>query len=619
MSRDLRVVITGDTRSLERAYSRAGKATSSFGSRLKSVAGPALLGFGAAALGAGAKMISMASDAAEVDSKMQVTFGRQLPGLKKNLDTFAEATGASRYQLRQQAADLGALLRPLTANQAETAKMSAEFVKLATDLGSFNNVPTDEALESIRAGLVGEAEPLRRFGVLLNEAAVKAEGLRLGLVKGKEEMTEQEKVQARASLIMKQTALAQGDATRTAGSMANQMKELRNRVSDAATEIGMKLMPVALQLVTWINDNMPRIEAAIGEAAQAIGDGLEIARAAFERLQPHIEAALRIIEGFVQVVKGILTGDWGLVWEGVKNVVGGAVDAIRAQLGLLKAGIAHFAATALEPFKAAFSAAKNWAGARVDDIVTFFSNLPGRIAGTLEALAETALNPFRAAFTAARNWVGARVDDIAGFFTKLPGRVAATLVPLIENALDPFRAAFRAAASAIVEAWEEVVDVLELVKDGVKWLGTKAGAMLEAGVDAITKVANTIAKAFGPLRDVLGAIVGAVRWLIENIPKIPTPSLPSLPDVPGIPGLAEGGIVTRPTLALIGEAGPEAVVPLRESGRLGPLGGPNITINLNGTVLGADKRRIAEEIALEVDAALRRHTRGGGRLAALTT
>jgi phage-related minor tail protein len=47
----------------------------------------------------------------------------------------------------------------------------------------------------------------------------------------------------------------------------------------------------------------------------------------------------------------------------------------------------------------------------------------------------------------------------------------------------------------------------------------------------------------------------------------------------GIPALADGGIVTGPTLALIGEAGPEAVVPLD---RMGSMGGNNVTINVNG-------------------------------------
>jgi hypothetical protein len=50
-------------------------------------------------------------------------------------------------------------------------------------------------------------------------------------------------------------------------------------------------------------------------------------------------------------------------------------------------------------------------------------------------------------------------------------------------------------------------------------------------------------------------------------------------ELKGIPAMATGGIVTGPTLALIGEAGPEAVVPLD---RMGSMGGNNVTINVNG-------------------------------------
>jgi len=53
-------------------------------------------------------------------------------------------------------------------------------------------------------------------------------------------------------------------------------------------------------------------------------------------------------------------------------------------------------------------------------------------------------------------------------------------------------------------------------------------------------------------------------------------------DVPNIPMLAAGGIVTSPTLAMIGEAGPEAVVPLSRAGEFGMGGGGNVTINVNG-------------------------------------
>jgi hypothetical protein len=51
-------------------------------------------------------------------------------------------------------------------------------------------------------------------------------------------------------------------------------------------------------------------------------------------------------------------------------------------------------------------------------------------------------------------------------------------------------------------------------------------------------------------------------------------------DVPDIPLLANGGIVTSPTLAMVGEAGPEAVIPLDRLGAMGA--GGNVTINVNG-------------------------------------
>ena len=57
-----------------------------------------------------------------------------------------------------------------------------------------------------------------------------------------------------------------------------------------------------------------------------------------------------------------------------------------------------------------------------------------------------------------------------------------------------------------------------------------------------------------------------------------------------VPGLAHGGIVTRPTLAMIGEAGPEAVIPLSRSRGMG-----GITVNIEN-VNGLDPDSVAEAL-----------------------
>ena len=76
-----------------------------------------------------------------------------------------------------------------------------------------------------------------------------------------------------------------------------------------------------------------------------------------------------------------------------------------------------------------------------------------------------------------------------------------------------------------------------------------------------------------------------------------------MPQIPEIPSLAKGGIVNRPTLAMLGESGPEAVIPLGR-GR----GGAGMTINLviNGDVNGFD------DFQQKVTSVIRDAVLGGG-------
>lgn len=78
--------------------------------------------------------------------------------------------------------------------------------------------------------------------------------------------------------------------------------------------------------------------------------------------------------------------------------------------------------------------------------------------------------------------------------------------------------------------------------------------------------------------------------------------------------LAEGGIVTGPTLAMIGEAGPEAVIPLSGSNAGMGMGSTfNITINAGGMTDRTDKRQFARQISNEIQKELAR-TLGGSTM-----
>jgi hypothetical protein len=81
--------------------------------------------------------------------------------------------------------------------------------------------------------------------------------------------------------------------------------------------------------------------------------------------------------------------------------------------------------------------------------------------------------------------------------------------------------------------------------------------------------------------------------MIDKIPDLP--GVGKVGHIPTIPELAEGGIVTQRTLAVLGEAGPEAVVPLGKNGGLGNTINVNIT---TGPFLGSAQERQALAVEL---------------------
>ena len=90
--------------------------------------------------------------------------------------------------------------------------MSTTLVQLATDLGRFNNIPVDQVFDKLRAGLTGEAEPLKTLGININEATLKQEALNLKLWDGKGILhAARRRPRLANSLMLKQSTTAQGD------------------------------------------------------------------------------------------------------------------------------------------------------------------------------------------------------------------------------------------------------------------------------------------------------------------------------------------------------------------------------------------------------------------------
>lgn len=237
-----------------REYKQAGRTAKGgldkMGAALKTVAGLAVVGFATDRIvNFGKTAVEAASDMAESTSKAEVVFGRFSEQIFDFTVDAPAKLGLSTRAALEMTGTFGNLFVALGLTEQAAAELAPDIVQLGSDLASFNNIEVEDALEKLRAGLVGEAEPLRVLGVNLNEATVKAKAFELGLGDATGQLSEAEKVQARYALILEQTGTAQGDFARTAEGLANSQRTLAAEWENFVADIGEQLIPVLLDVI----------------------------------------------------------------------------------------------------------------------------------------------------------------------------------------------------------------------------------------------------------------------------------------------------------------------------------------------------------------------------------
>ena len=191
----------------------------------------------------GQEMVNMASSVEEMRSKSSVVFGQFVNDVRSQLGQFGDSVGRSTHELEQMASSIQDTFVPMGFARGEASKLSVELTKLAVDVASFNNASDTETMMAFQSALVGNHETVRRFGVVITEATLKQELLRMGINKASTEVTNAEKVQARLNLIIAGTSDAHGDAERTSGSFANTSKALGSALSELSVDVMTPMLP----------------------------------------------------------------------------------------------------------------------------------------------------------------------------------------------------------------------------------------------------------------------------------------------------------------------------------------------------------------------------------------
>jgi len=277
-SRTLKLSILADVDDLNKKLKAATGDVEGFGSKMGDVGKKIGVALAAAAAAAGAMAIKIgvdavkaASDLSETQSKVGVIFGESATAINKFAATAATKLGQSKQQALDAASTFATFGKSAGLAGDDLVKFSTDLTGLSADLASFYNTSPEQAINAIGAALRGESEPIRQYGVLLNDATLKQEAMSMGIYNGSGALSAQQKVLAAQAVIMKQTSDAQGDFERTSDGLANQQRILNAQFTNIKTTIGTALLPVVLEMVGAFNRNVLPAIVAVGDAIGAGG------------------------------------------------------------------------------------------------------------------------------------------------------------------------------------------------------------------------------------------------------------------------------------------------------------------------------------------------------------
>lgn len=637
--------ITADNTELKSALNDSQKAFKEAGNKISNIGKTVTASVTLPIAGAGFAAIKMASDVSESTNKVSVAFKDNSKDVmdwsKTTLKSFGIAQGTA-LDMVSLFGDMGTAMGQST---AEAADMSTKLVGLAGDLASFKNIGIEQAQDALKGIFTGEGEALKSLGIIMQDATLEAFALEKGIGKTYDKMTQSEKVSLRYNYVMEKSKNAQGDFARTSEGAANQMRIFKETIKETSAQFGEILLPYFTQAITEVNklldafknlDEGTKRNVLFGAgAAAAIGPIITIIGSLITSISAISGAVAAIgggLSGFaavavpiVGIVAAIVALGVGLkylydtnetvrksisaAWE---SIAGSVWEAIARIQGIIISGMAVGQQVISDVLIMIQNIWNTWGQSIFQGTVNAFTKLFEWIMLLFNELLlpfiQGAIDIFKNVWDGGLNDV---VEQLLIFIAKVADGALQIynyfIVPIVDVLLNILVPTFKTVVSIIGEVLEEMLIIAS---------GIIAGLLKAFGglIDFITGVftgnwgkawegVKTIFKGifdslYAIAKAPLNFIIGGINKMIGGLNSIQIPDwVPGMGgmglNIGKIPLLEKGGIVDKPTLAMIGEGvEKEVVLPLSKLRNLlnysGDRQGKVIQFNITGNSISSD-------------------------------
>lgn len=509
----------------------------------------------------GTDVVNVAADADDAMDAVQASFGGASKAIVDFSKTSADNMGISADQYQAMAAKTGNLLQSMGIDAQTAGQQTITMSQRAADMAAIWGTSTEEAMDAINKAMGGATKGLQKFGVKLDSAEIDARAMAKGYVDASGKVTQAGKAIAAQELILEKTQNVQGAFADNSKDLGSQQEILAAKFRDLQASLGSALLPILTQLMQVLQPLMNFLVANMGWLAPLAG----------------------IIAGIAAAVKL-----WSIA-QGILNVVMAAnpIILVAAAIAALVAGII-IAYQKVDWFRNMVDAMGRAVVAVFDWIVDTAKTVFNWIKDNWPLLLAILTGPFGTAILLiTKNWdtiksfLSGLLDWIRNLFSGLGERIAGA----VSNVLAIIKYPFEQAWNWVKQVPQWIVDAFGKIIDGVRRVFTGLG-------DAITYPFKI---AFEAIKRLWNNTVGGFGF-----------SVPSwVPGIGGkgwhIPEMARGGIVTRPTIALIGESGAEAVIPLTGPNALQAAQPTIVNINVYALTANAEVGRRVYDSLLEYE------------------
>ena len=244
----IKVALIADDRKFKSGFKSAEKATESFGSTASTLAKGLVAGLGVAAAAA---VVSFAKDSIRAFSELEQStgsvesvFGEAADTITRKAAGAANEFGLSMSDFQESASSLGAQLKTtLGLSMDEAADKAVDLTGVASDMAATFGGTTADAVAAISSLLRGERDAIEKYGVSMNDASIEAYALSSGLAASNEELTPQIKSAAALDLLMQQTADSTGQFADESETLAGKQQRLNARLENTKALVGQALSP----------------------------------------------------------------------------------------------------------------------------------------------------------------------------------------------------------------------------------------------------------------------------------------------------------------------------------------------------------------------------------------